>query len=54
LWKATGKNKLDKQQPTEVMLTADGTMLTRNLNIMMMGLKEMDTLHPCLLLDHIH
>jgi len=44
LWKATGKDKLAKQQPTEVMLTADGVMLSKNLNIVMMGQKEMDAL----------
>ena len=43
LWRATGKDKVAQQQSTEVTLTTDGVNITKNLNIVMMGIKETDT-----------
>ena len=44
LWKATVKDKLATQQSTEATLNTDGANLTKNLNIVIMGLKETDVL----------
>ena len=38
------KDELANQQSTEVTLTADGAIITMNLNIVMMRLKEMEAL----------
>ena len=43
LWRAMGKDKVAQQQSTEIRLTADGTNITKNLNIVMIGIKETNT-----------
>jgi hypothetical protein len=40
IWKHTGKDLLAENRATNVVLTADGSKLTNNLNIVLMGLKE--------------
>jgi hypothetical protein len=40
IWKYTGKDALAEQRATQVVLTADGSKLTNNINVVLMGLKE--------------
>jgi len=40
IWKHTGKDAVAEQRPTQVVLTADGSKLTNNINVVLMGLKE--------------
>jgi len=40
IWKHTGKDLLAEERATNVVLTADGSKLTNNINIVLMGLKE--------------
>ncbi len=40
IWKHTGNNAVAEQRPTQVVLTADGSKLTNNINVVLMCLKE--------------
>ena len=40
IWKHTGKDLIAESRPTNVVLTADGSKLTNNINVVLMGLKE--------------
>jgi hypothetical protein len=40
IWKYTGKDVVAEERPTNVVLTADGSKLTNNINLVLMGLKE--------------
>jgi hypothetical protein len=40
IWTYTGKDKVAEQQPTKLVLTSDGSKLTNNINVVLMGLKE--------------
>jgi hypothetical protein len=40
IWKHTRKDLIAKSRPTNVFLTADGSKLTNNINVVLMGLKE--------------
>jgi hypothetical protein len=40
IWKQTGKDSVAEQKCMKVVLTADGSKLTNNINVVLMGLKE--------------
>jgi hypothetical protein len=40
IWEHTGKDQIAVDKSTEVVLTADGSKLTNNINVVLMGLKE--------------
>ncbi len=40
IWRHTGKDLIAESRPTNVVLTADGSKLTNNINVVLMGLKE--------------
>lgn len=40
IWKHTGKDVMAEEQPTTVVVTADGSKITNNINVVLMGLKE--------------
>jgi len=40
IWKHIGKDVVAEQRPTKLMLTSDGSKLTNNINVVLMGLKE--------------
>ena len=44
LWTTTRKDLIAQQQPTEVVLTTNSAMMTKNLNVVMMGLKETEAM----------
>jgi hypothetical protein len=40
IWEHTGKDLIAEERPTKVVLTADGSKLTNNINVVLMRLKE--------------
>jgi hypothetical protein len=50
IWKHTGKDELAEQRPTQVVLIADSSKLTNNINVVLMGLKETEAYEPMLLI----
>jgi len=44
VWNATGKAQQAQECMTEVVHTTDGVMMTHNLNVVMMGLTEMEAM----------
>jgi len=42
MWKHNGKDVVAEERPTKVVLTADGSKLTNNINLVLMGLKEVE------------
>jgi len=42
IWKHTGKDVVAEQRPTKLVLTSDGSKLTNTINVVLMGLKEME------------
>jgi hypothetical protein len=45
IWEHTGKDLIAEEKSTEVVLTADGSKLTNNINVVLMGLKETEAVH---------
>jgi hypothetical protein len=43
IWKKSGKDSIVEEKPTKVVLTADGSKLTNNINVFLMGLKEAES-----------
>jgi len=44
VWTTTRKDLIAQQQPTEVVLTTNSAMMTKNLNVVIMGLKETEAM----------
>jgi hypothetical protein len=42
MWKHTGKDVVAEERPTKLVLTSDGSKLTNNINVVLMGLKEVE------------
>ncbi len=40
IWKHTGNDLVAEERPKNVVLTADGSTLTNNINVVLMGLKD--------------
>jgi hypothetical protein len=53
IWKGTNKDTIARDSPTSIVLTTDGVKITRNLNLVIMGIKEIEAKLMPLLASHL-
>jgi hypothetical protein len=53
IWKGANKDLLAGERPTPVVITTDGVKVTKNLNLVMTDLKEMETKRMSLIASHL-